>query len=92
MLYLKKNKKEVFIMKFTQRRTKTSIQILVEGEGRNRLASAVKELSGSYEFKMIEESFFAAAEFYLDLHLPAQERQQQVKEIIETIERHLRLS
>jgi hypothetical protein len=79
-------------MKFTQRRTKTSVQILVEGKGCNRLASAVKELSGSYEFKMIEESFFTAAEFYLDLNISAQERHQQVKEIIETIERHLHLS
>ncbi len=73
-------------MRFSQRRTKSSIQFLAEGvESRDSLVRAVNKLSGSYEFKLVEESFFTAVEIYLDLNLPSQEREQQIKEIMSLI-------
>jgi hypothetical protein len=73
-------------MRFSQRRTKSSIQFLAEdSESRSRLVRAVSKLAGSYEFKMVEESFFTAAEVYLGLNLPSQEREQQIKEIMNVI-------
>lgn len=70
--------------------TKTSIQFLADdSKARLALQKTVYDLSGDYEFKTIDETFFTAVEFYLDLHLTPYERAQQVSEIIKTVEKNI---
>jgi hypothetical protein len=75
-------------MGMTWKRTQSSIQFLAD-DHRNKmiLQNAVKSIVGSYEVKMVDENFFTAVEFYLDLNLSPQERHCQIREIMEAVEK-----
>jgi len=54
------------------------------------ITRAVNTLSSVYESKIAEDDFFAAAEIFIDLNCPPQERYLQMQKVIETFEAELK--
>ena len=73
-------------MTISQRRTKHSLQFLaVDEKDKQKIKDAVQKLSPTHQFKLVEEHYFVAVEFYLDLNLVTEERVREIKEILEAV-------
>jgi len=70
---------------------KSNIRIMTDEDATRRAILRTAERLRGYEYKLVEETFITAIEFYLDWRSPI-ERQHQVKEILDVYEDEIKRS